>query len=97
MAPVGTNLLVMGIFALGLAARGPDRCLEVLFSVSRVDLVDLRQAEAFLALDVVRGELLVDRAPDDTARYELYVLRRAADLWPFERARRDAVLHRGAM
>ena len=55
---------------------------------SAVDLVDLRTAEAFLALDVIRGERLC--CSDDVAAdtFELFVMRRAGDLEPFERERR---------
>jgi predicted nucleotidyltransferase len=66
--------------------------LEDLLEAPRVDLVVLPEAGAFLALEVVRGELLVDLSPDETARYELYVLRRAADLLPYEQQRRAAIL-----
>ena len=71
--------------------------LEDMFEVSRVDLVVLPEASAFLALEVVRGELLVDLSPDDTARFELYVLRRAGDLAYFEHERRSFVLTEGGV
>jgi len=70
--------------------------LEDLFEVGRVDLVVVSEASAFLALEVIRGELLYDADPDGTAEYELYVLRRAGDLLPFERHRRQQVLREGA-
>lgn len=60
--------------------------LEDLFEVPRVDLVVLPEADAFLALDVVRGELLYYADADAEAEYELYVLRRAGDLAEFEKA-----------
>jgi predicted nucleotidyltransferase len=58
---------------------------------SSVDLVDLRSAEAFLALDVIRGERIYCR--DDLAAdtFELFVMRRAGDLEPFERERRRSL------
>jgi predicted nucleotidyltransferase len=58
---------------------------------ARVDLVDLRSAEAFLALDVIRGERVYSR--DDLAAdtFELFVMRRAGDLEPFERERRRSL------
>lgn len=62
--------------------------LEDLFEVDRVDLVILPEAGAFLALDVIRGEILYCEDPLRQAEQELYVLRRAADLEPFERERR---------
>ena len=70
--------------------------LEDLFEVGRIDLVVLSEASAFLALDAVQGALLLDLSPDETARFELYVLRRAGDLWFYERERRRMVLEEGA-
>jgi len=66
--------------------------LECLLAVPRVDLVVLPEAEAFLAADVVRGELLAATDLDVEAEAQLYYLRRAADLAPFLRQRwRDSV------
>jgi predicted nucleotidyltransferase len=59
--------------------------LESLLAASRVDLVVLPEAEAFLAADVVRGELLAATDLDAEAEAQLYYLRRAADLAPFLR------------
>lgn len=72
---------------VGLAAA-----LEDAFPVPRVDLVVLPEAPPFLALAAVSGELLhvVDRVRE--ANYQLYVMRRAGDLAPFERARRAQLL-----
>lgn len=66
--------------------------LEDLFPAPRVDLVVLTEAPPFLALAAVSGELLhaADRAAE--ARYQLFVLRRAGDLAPFERERRAHLL-----
>jgi predicted nucleotidyltransferase len=66
--------------------------LEDLFGVERVDLVDLPQAKTYLALDIVCGELLYVTDADEEANYQLYVLRRAADLAPYERERRRMIL-----
>jgi hypothetical protein len=55
-------------------------------------LVILPEAKPYLALDVVRGELLCVTDVDAEAAYQLYVLRRAADLAPLERERRRMVL-----
>lgn len=66
--------------------------LEDLFGVGRVDLVVLPESSAFLALDIIRGELVFDRNPDRTAAFELYVMRRAGDLIPYQRERMDRVL-----
>ncbi len=56
------------------------------------DVVDLRAASSFLALDIVRGIrfFCVDDYCCD--QFELFVLSRAGDLAPFERRRRAAVL-----
>jgi predicted nucleotidyltransferase len=66
--------------------------LEDLLEVGRVDLVILSEASPYLALDVVRGELLCATDLDAEAEYQLYVLRRAGDLAPFERERWRMVL-----
>ncbi len=54
--------------------------LEDLLDVPRVDLVFLPRADPFLALDIIRGELLYTSDADRQAEYELFVLRRADDI-----------------
>jgi predicted nucleotidyltransferase len=71
--------------------------LEDLFGAGRVDLVSLPEAPTFLAVEIVRGELLYEADADRTAEYELFVLRRAADLAPFQRERVRDVLAGVAM
>lgn len=66
--------------------------LEDLLDVARVDLVILSEANPFLAVDIVSGECVYTRDADALAEYELYVLRRAGDLAPFERVRRQQLL-----
>lgn len=66
--------------------------LEDLWGVPRVDLVLLPEASPFLAIDVIAGPCIYARDTDAQAEYELYVLRRAGDLAPFERARRRHIL-----
>ena len=68
------------------------QALEGLFEVPRVDLVVLPEAGPFLAADAVRGELLFCDDEDRQAREELYYLRRAADLAPFQKARLEGIL-----
>ena len=68
--------------------------LECLFEAPRVDLVVLQGSKAFLALDVIRGELLYCSDRDAQSEHELYVLRRAGDLAPFQKAREELVLSR---
>jgi hypothetical protein len=69
--------------------------LEDILNVRQVDLVVLSEADPFLALDIIRGELLHTEAPDDQAQYELYVLRRAGDLLPFKKERMRMILEEG--
>jgi predicted nucleotidyltransferase len=65
---------------------------ESMLDNARVDLVILPDAPPFLALDIVSGERLAARDKDIVAEYELFVLRRAGDLEPFERDRRRMIL-----
>ena len=58
----------------------------------KVDLVDAGRANAFLALDIIRGERVFCADPDRGDEFELYVMRRAGDLAPFERERRRRLL-----
>jgi len=53
-----------------------------------VDLIDLGKANAFLALDVIRGERIYCTDSTRCDEFDLYVMRRAGDLEPFERERR---------
>lgn len=66
--------------------------LEDLLRVNRVDLVVLTEADPFLAVDIIRGELLYCTDADAQAEYELYVLRRAADLAYYARDRWQQIL-----
>jgi predicted nucleotidyltransferase len=66
--------------------------LEDLFDVGRVDLVLLPEANPFLAVEAIRGELLVCCDFDAQAEDELYILRRAGDLAPFERQRWEQLI-----
>ncbi len=61
--------------------------LEDLFCVIRVDLVNLREADPFLAANIIRGERLFAKNAHLADEYDLYVLRRAGDLIPLERER----------
>ena len=66
--------------------------LEDLFGVNRVDLVVLPEADPFLAVNVIHGERLFADDSYLADEYDLYVLRRAADLLPFERERQRRIL-----
>jgi hypothetical protein len=49
-------------------------------------------ADPFLAAEIVRGERLYARDACEADEYDLYVLRRAGDLAPFERERMALIL-----
>lgn len=66
--------------------------LEDMLDVQRVDLVSLRDADPFLAANIIRGERLYARDAHQADEYELYVLRRAGDLAPLERERMALIL-----
>ena len=68
--------------------------LEDLLGVDRVDLVDLDQADAFLAANAIRGSRLYAQDEYLADEYDLYVLRRAGDLAPLERQRLALILER---
>ena len=61
--------------------------LEDLFSTNRVDLVNLPEADPFLAANIIRGERLFSKNTYLADEYDLYILRRAGDLIPLERER----------
>ncbi|MBI3959894.1 MAG: nucleotidyltransferase domain-containing protein [Chloroflexi bacterium] len=63
------------------------QALEDFFGVHRVDLVSLTGANPFLAANIIRGERLYVANQYVADEYDLYVLRRAGDLVPFERER----------
>ncbi len=70
--------------------------LEDLLQVGRIDLILLPEADPFLALDIIKGELLYTDDPDRQARHELFVLRRAGDLLPFKKERIRLIFEEGA-
>jgi predicted nucleotidyltransferase len=83
--------------ASGRRLSAPERVrlaveLEELLGARRVDLVVLPETDPFLALDVIRGELLYCADADQEAEDELYVLRRAGDLAPYARERWRLIL-----
>ncbi len=68
-----------------------EQKLEDLFE-SRVDLVDVVSARLYLALEIIRGELLFCSDEDLQSEYELLIFRRADDLAGYERERRKMIL-----
>jgi hypothetical protein len=65
---------------------------EDLFNVFRVDLVVLSEAPISLALEIVTGELLYMEDSTQEAEYQLYIMRQAADLLPYEKMKQDMIL-----
>ena len=101
ISPSGSDLDIGVLPVRGHRLTARDRvrlsiALEDLLDTGRVDLVVLPEASPFLALDVVCGELLCTTDADAEAAYQLYVLRRAGDLAPFEHQRRRMQIHREA-
>ena len=70
--------------------------IEDLLDACRVDLVIIDEADPFLAVEIVRGELLYTEDLDRQARYELYLLGRAGDLLPFKQERIRMILEEKA-
>ncbi|MBU1205849.1 MAG: nucleotidyltransferase domain-containing protein [Proteobacteria bacterium] len=66
--------------------------LEDLLSIPRADIVVLPEAGPFLALDVIRGELIYCGDPDRQAENEIYILRRAGDLAYYEKEKIRQIL-----
>ena len=61
--------------------------LSDLFQFEAVDLADLAEVDPFVAANIVRGERLYCLRRLYADELDLYVLRRAGDLAPFERER----------
>ena len=66
--------------------------LEDIFELSRVDLIVIPDIPTFLALEIVTGELLYAKDLIYEAEYQLYIMRRAAELIPYERIRQKMIL-----
>jgi predicted nucleotidyltransferase len=58
---------------------------EDLFGVPRTDVVVISEAPVSLAFRIVTGELLFAQDPTYEAEYQLYIMRMAADLAPYEK------------
>ncbi len=65
---------------------------EDLFNVPRVDVVVIPEAPIFLALEIVTGEVLYRQDATHEAEYQLYIMRRAAKLLPYERLKQEMIL-----
>ncbi len=68
--------------------------LEDFFGVSHVDVVTVPEADPFLAANIIRGERLYTEDTYLADEYDLYILRRAADLIPLEQERQQLILDR---
>lgn len=64
---------------------------EDIFDVPRVDVVALTDAPVFLALEIVQGELLYAKDDRYEAEYQLYIMRRASELAPYETMKRKLI------
>jgi predicted nucleotidyltransferase len=65
---------------------------EDLFDLPRVDVVVLPEAPVSLAVEIVTGEILYARDSTYEAEYQLYIMRMAADLLPYELEKQNMVL-----
>jgi len=65
---------------------------EDLFHLPRVDVVILPEAPVSLAVEIVLGEILYARDSTYEAEYQLYIMRMAADLLPYERVKQKMIL-----
>ncbi len=66
--------------------------LEKLFSDSHVDLFILQEVDAFLAVNIIRGERVYAEDSYIADEFELFALRRAGDLAELERQRMAMIL-----
>ncbi len=58
---------------------------EDLFGIARTDVVVISEAPVSLAFRIVTGELLYAQDPTGEAEYQLYIMRMASDLEPYEK------------
>lgn len=65
---------------------------EDLFNLPRVDVVVLPEVPVSLAVEVVTGEILYARDSTYEAEYQLYIMRMAADLLPYEKEKQKMIL-----
>jgi hypothetical protein len=65
---------------------------EDLFDLPRVDVVVLPGAPVSLAVEIVTGEILYARDSTYEAEYQLYIMRMAADLLPYEKEKQKMIL-----
>lgn len=68
------------------------RNLEDLFEVNRVDLVILDEVNTAIAYEAVTGTLLYCVDPVEEAEYQLYIMRKYAELLPYYREAEEMLL-----
>ena len=66
--------------------------LEDIFNVAKVDAVVIPEAPIFLAVEIVKGELLYAKDLNYEAEYQLYILRKAAELISYEHMKQKMIL-----
>ena len=93
---VGVKPLKGKIFSLDEKVRFSLE-LEDLFSVNRVDLVIIPEADPFLAANIIRGERIFCQDDYRADEYDLYILRRAGDLAPLERERQSIIMKKSQL
>jgi predicted nucleotidyltransferase len=62
------------------------------FDVPKVDVVVIPEAPSLLAYEIVTGELIYAKNENFEAEYQLYIMRRAGDLLPYERLKKEMIL-----
>jgi predicted nucleotidyltransferase len=67
---------------------------EDIFGVASCDLVNLPEADPFLAVQIIRGDRIYCGDTHRADEYELYVLRRAGDLILLEKERIELIMGR---
>ncbi|KPJ65456.1 hypothetical protein AMJ44_10110 [candidate division WOR-1 bacterium DG_54_3] len=65
---------------------------EDLFDLPRVDVVVLPEAPVSLAVEIVTGEILYAGDSTYEAEYQLYIMRMAADVLPYEQEKQKMIL-----
>jgi predicted nucleotidyltransferase len=65
---------------------------EDLFDLPRVDVIVLPEAPILLAFQIVTGEILYRQDQTYEAEYQLYIMRRAAELLPFEHLKQKMIM-----
>jgi len=65
---------------------------EDIFNVAKVDIVVVSEVPILLALEIVKGELLYAKDLTHEAEYQLHIMRRAAEIVPYERMKQKMTL-----